>query len=238
MKKVIIATSGLLAIGILSACVATMVSPVSAQEHNKLEEAYREATQEKEYSSSEFELARKKKCMDYVAWANSGLALYHGHPDDNPFVDRDIDVFRNILKNWDCSGNKIVKAPNNAEAVEGADTGESLKTWKKITAGADQNQYVMLASQISGHNKDFILTLNAENGLWNPARVSPPNSNGTRDWGFCQLNSQYHWDFITSDEFKDAKKQLEYCWNIYKDKPYRFYGHDVRLKHDKDFKFQ
>ena len=86
---------------------------------------------------------------------------------------------------------------------------------------------------------DFILTLNRENGAWDTLKVSPKNRNGTRDHGLCQLNSAYHSAFINSPEFKDFKKQIDYCWGLYagyKAKGIigkRFYGYNVRLN-DRD----
>lgn len=114
-------------------------------------------------------------------------------------------------------------------------------TWVKTTAGEDQNQYIRIASKISNNHLDFILTLNAENGLWTPDRISKPNRNGTRDYGFCQLNSTYHWNFIQSDGFKDPHTQLQYCWDLYKGYEKRgivgkrFYGYNIRLKRKHEF---
>ena len=92
----------------------------------------------------------------------------------------------------------------------------------------DQNRHVITASIISGNDLDFLATLNQENGLFSPDRFHGYNTNGTGDYGFCGLNSAYHWDFINSEEFKDPALQLKYCYNIFKDRPYRFYGYFVR----------
>ena len=109
------------------------------------------------------------------------------------------------------------------------------KTCYKHTAGEDQNQYVRIAAEISGNDLDFLATFDAENGLFDPFRLHPtPNSNGTRDWG-CGLNSQYHSNFINSPEFKDPYKNIQYCYNIYKEKPTRFYGYNRRESHKKYF---
>jgi len=106
----------------------------------------------------------------------------------------------------------------------------------KTTAAEDQNQYIRLASEISSNDFDFILTLEQENGLWTLDRVHGPNRNGTTDHGFCGLNSAYHWNYIKSDAFKDPRNQLEYCYNIFKQKPGRFYGYRIRNKHRWKFK--
>lgn len=89
-----------------------------------------------------------------------------------------------------------------------------------------------MASEISGNDKAFLGTLEQENGKWTPERKHPqPNKDGTRDWGFCGLNSRYHGKFIRSAEFKDPRKQLEYCYAIFKERPTRFYGYYKRKKH-------
>jgi hypothetical protein len=105
----------------------------------------------------------------------------------------------------------------------------------KLTADETQNQYVALAAEISGNDLDFILTLEQENGLWTADRTHGVNRNGTTDHGFCGLNSRYHWHFISSKDFLDPRKQLEYCYNIYKEKPYRFYGYFIRHRHKSKF---
>lgn len=103
-----------------------------------------------------------------------------------------------------------------------------MKVWVKKNVGEDQQQWVRIASQISNNDIDFITTLNQENGLWTPNRIHPKNKNGTRDYGFCGLNSQYHSKFIKSEEFKDGRKQLEYCYKVYKGRKTAFYGYGVR----------
>lgn len=65
--------------------------------------------------------------------------------------------------------------------------------------------------------QNFILTLNSENWGRNPNKSSPANSNWTKDYGYCQLNSAYHSDFINSDWFKDPYKQMDYCIGVWKD---------------------
>lgn len=115
---------------------------------------------------------------------------------------------------------------------------ERAPFYVKTTAGEDQNQMIKLASEISNNNLDFILTLEQENGLWTAERVHKMNRNGTTDYGFCGLNSRYHWNFIQSEGFRDPKTQLEYCYNIFKQKPNRFYGYRIRNKHRWKFKLE
>lgn len=107
--------------------------------------------------------------------------------------------------------------------------------YQKHKVGEDQNSIIRLASKISKNDINFILTLEAENGLWRTNRVSGRNRNGTRDYGLCQLNSRYHWNFIRSPEFKDPEMQLRYCHQIYKKRHGAFYGHFQRLKHKNKF---
>lgn len=102
--------------------------------------------------------------------------------------------------------------------------------YQKKTAGPDQNEIIKYASIISSNNLDFIGTLEAENGLWRIDRVSKKNRNGTQDFGLCQLNSRYHSNFIKSPDFKDYKKQINYCWKVYQARPTAFYGYFKRHK--------
>lgn len=64
---------------------------------------------------------------------------------------------------------------------------------------------------------DMVLTLIWENGTFRLDRKSNQIwSNWYYDYGLCQLNYQYHKEFIDSPEFKDWEKQTEYCiwvWN-------------------------
>lgn len=107
--------------------------------------------------------------------------------------------------------------------------------YEKLNVDEDQNQYVRMASTVSNNDFDFILTMEAENGLWTPDRRHTQNRNGTYDFGFCGLNSRYHWNFIQSEEFKNPRKQIEYCYNIFRQKPYRFYGYYKRNRYRNRF---
>ena len=67
-------------------------------------------------------------------------------------------------------------------------------------------------------NIDMILTFERESGL----DITRVNGNKDKqgkvwswDYGICQLNSVYHWDFITSKDFKNPYKQLDYCIAVY-----------------------
>jgi len=85
--------------------------------------------------------------------------------------------------------------------------------------------------------KNFILTLNSENGGWNANKASPKNKNGTRDHWLCQLNSAYYHKFINSEDFKDPYKQIDYCLWIWIDSKNEnkmpWYWYAMRYKRDK-----
>lgn len=102
--------------------------------------------------------------------------------------------------------------------------------YEKKNVGEDQNKIIRYASQVSGNDLDFIATLEAENGLWSGNRISARNGDGSRDYGLCQLNSHYHWGFITSAGFADDTKQIDYCLKIYNGRPSSFYGYWKRNK--------
>ena len=97
--------------------------------------------------------------------------------------------------------------------------------YQKRAVGDDQNRVIRYASMVSGNDIDFISTVETENGTWAVDRVSGWNTNGTRDYGICQINNRYHKAFIHSPEFKDYTKQVEYCWKLYKDRKTAFYGY-------------
>lgn len=65
--------------------------------------------------------------------------------------------------------------------------------------------------------ENLVLTWNSENWGWNKDTRSHANSNWTRDYWLCQLNSAYHSDFIKSDHFKNPLSQLDYCLNVWED---------------------
>lgn len=88
--------------------------------------------------------------------------------------------------------------------------------------------------------ENMIKTFNGEN--W--SRVVDLKSyevwaNWYSDYGFCQLNAQYHGKFIKSKDFKNAHKQLDYCLWIWKDAKKRWVmpwyaneAHDYRYDYE------
>jgi len=76
--------------------------------------------------------------------------------------------------------------------------------------------------------RDFLLTLNGENGIWQWDRKSDRvGANGYSDYGLCQLNGEYHGKFIFAngqnikggwwEDFKDPYKQVDYCLEVFHD---------------------
>jgi len=113
------------------------------------------------------------------------------------------------------------------------------KNWKVelINHSEKQNEIINYAYDIS-NSKDFIYTLKAENGTLDPKRKSNVRgANGYWDWGLCQLNYQWHSQFIDSPEFNDWRKQIDYCWEVFKKRPSAFYGYFNRYKVKHFFKF-
>lgn len=116
---------------------------------------------------------------------------------------------------------------------------------------AEKNGLLTLARGWYDYNcVDLVKTWNSENGGWNKDRVSEPNKNGSRDYGFCQLNSEYHSAFIFdyangkrgySNEFSNPIKQFDYCLWVWLDASKRGimprYGYYKRFERDKGITF-
>lgn len=105
----------------------------------------------------------------------------------------------------------------------------------------DQEKIVKKAWQISGGNKDFLLTLRGENGTFNPHRQSDvKNKNGVRErsYGICQIHKPSHSDIINDSRFfTDIDWQIEQCWKMFKQSPYQFNAYRVRHKQEQYFNF-
>jgi len=112
---------------------------------------------------------------------------------------------------------------------------------RKLGASPEQQKIINYAYEQT-KNLDFIYTLEAENGLWEPTRNSMRlGANGYRDMGLCQLNRQYHSPFIDSKEFRDYKAQIHYCYEVYQKAEAKgrlnttFYGYNRRHVAAKNF---
>lgn len=123
-----------------------------------------------------------------------------------------------------------------AKAIVAGD-GSFKPYYKKRNVDDDQNHVVKLASEISGNDLDWILTLEAENGLWTMYRKHP-NQNKDGSWDYsCGLNSYYHKDMIKRIVNKTAseKEILEYCYSVYNKRHRAFYGYKKRLQYKSRF---
>ncbi len=77
---------------------------------------------------------------------------------------------------------------------------------EKLGGGDEQQELVNYAYERCG--KDCVLTFQAESG-WRKDIVSRPNSNGTRDTGLCQMNEQYHSEYVYGVDYKTLKAQRQ-----------------------------
>jgi len=99
----------------------------------------------------------------------------------------------------------------------------------EFRGSAFQNEVINYLFAISG-DKNFVYTVIAENGTLDPTRRSNViGVNGYWDHGLCQLNMQWHRPFITSQAFKDWRKQAHYCLGVYRKRPTAFYGYNRRF---------
>lgn len=123
---------------------------------------------------------------------------------------------------------------------------------KKGWPATDEIQNIVNYAYKKG-GKDFLLTLEWENGLWKwDRRSGVVGANGYYDYGICQLNGQWHGKFIFangynlkagfSKDFQSPYKQIDYCFGVWKDAIAKnrikttFYAYNVR--HTKAVRFQ
>lgn len=133
-------------------------------------------------------------------------------------------------------GNNRVVTDNNRDVDSNVDVGLKPQLYEKKKVGEDQNKLVRYASLISNNDIDWLMTLEAENGLFDMYRQHPRNRNGTTDWG-CGLNSAYHKGMIDKIKAKTVTQEqvLEYCRGVYLKRKGAFYGYKVRLRHKPKF---
>ncbi len=127
----------------------------------------------------------------------------------------------------------LPQPPNNPQRIQ-------KKGWSKN----DEIQNLVNYAYKKG-GKDFLLTLEGENGLWKWDRKSMIVwSNGYSDYGMCQVNAQFHARFIFANgqnlkawfwkDFQDPYKQIDYCYWVFKDAIVKwrikttFYAYNVR----------
>lgn len=150
---------------------------------------------------------------------------------ENKKVEKDF----KLIKKW-VIDKRILKRINYA-----------YEKWLNIKISDKAKKYSWLDTQ-KDIAEAFVLTLNAENGLWFKNRKSPVNSNWYRDMWLCQLNRKYHYNFIDSKDFQDPYKQIDYCsevfqkwlermWRLKTYKNTTFYWFNVREKYRYLFNF-
>lgn len=89
----------------------------------------------------------------------------------------------------------------------------------KKDVGEDQQQYVRIASQVSGNDINFLALLNAENGKFTPDRIH----NDGHGVGFCGIDDRWHKDIIDDPNFKDPEWQIKKCYELWTTGT-KFYG--------------
>lgn len=82
---------------------------------------------------------------------------------------------------------------------------------EKIGVGEDQNQYVRMASEMSGNDLRFLSVLEGENGLWTPDRVH----NDGHGRGFCGIDDRHHPELVDDPNFLDPEWQMRKCYELW-----------------------
>jgi len=117
-----------------------------------------------------------------------------------------------VLSLWICAGLFLNQEINAEKHQSSLSIPDHRTLHKKITDPYTQ-QIIDYAYKTWG--EDFVLTLEAES-WFNPDAISPKNTNWSRDYGLCQLNSNYYSDFINSKAFSNPFSQIDLCRLIYK----------------------
>jgi hypothetical protein len=144
------------------------------------------------------------------------------------------------IHDYDSNTNNLTGAPTNSNSrvatvgqddknVGGgtSDNGPVFRNWK----GEPANIALAAAWRVSGGDKDFILTMTAENGAWDLYRKHPKNRNGTIDFSMG-LNDAYHKPMIKKILAKEVTPDeiMRYHYEIYKKRPGAYYGYFKRNK--------
>ena len=113
-------------------------------------------------------------------------------------------------------GGILLDGNSSGEAGQQDRGAGETRMWQKRDTGADVNAIIAHASRVSGHDIDFISTLDKENaGTWS-IDVMNWNKNGTYDKGICQFNSQYFMHIINDPEFSNPEWQVNRCLELYR----------------------
>lgn len=107
------------------------------------------------------------------------------------------------------------KIEEKSKSSPWANNGKCYHYWFKWWLAQDMIQY---ACELSNYDKDFILTINAENWWWNmKLRSYIVWSNWYYDYGLCQINKWYHPEIVNNQKFfTDWKYQIDNCRKLYK----------------------
>lgn len=177
-----------------------------------------------------------------LAWVLFGLLHIEKQKDNKMYVIATVDVYHHIAKDEpvietvpeDPKPQPLIQQAHaeskpvvsKKETVAQPPKNPQRITKKWFESNKEMQDLVNYAYKIGG--KDFLLTMEWENGLWKWDRKSGlVGSNGYSDYGLCQLNAQYHgkWMFANgsnpkdwfSKEFQDPYKQIDYCCGVFQD---------------------
>lgn|GEM_PF-4575935 len=134
------------------------------------------------------------------------------------------------ISNWIISNSSA--RPDNIPSDNGAKQLESKTPRFTVWKGEAANEALKAAWDVSGGDKDFILTMTAENGSWDLYKKHPVrNFNKTYDYS-QGLNDAYHMPFIKKILAKQVTPTeiMQYHYNIYKQRKGAFYGYYKRNK--------
>lgn len=129
-----------------------------------------------------------------------------------------------LILSWVITGSTVINygfLPLDYGLYEEVSAPTIQHTW--FSSGDRRQQAVQYAYDLGGI--DFVALIECENGNWNPTAVSK-----TKDYGLCQLNYKYNKKFINSEDFKDAFKQLDYCYEKFKVNPKLWYWPNRKIK--------
>lgn len=203
-----------------------------------------------------FGLLHIQKQKDNKVYVIATVDVYHHMVDDRqPDIQKGGEEKPALVQQAHAESQPVQKAPQpviaKKEVVAPAPKDPQRITKKWFEDNKHMQDLVNYAYKIGG--KDFLLTLEGENGLWKWDRKSGMvGANGYSDYGLCQLNGQYHASFIFANganlkagwgkDFQDPYKQLDYCLGVWKDAIAKgritttFYAYNVR--HNKEGRFE
>lgn len=108
---------------------------------------------------------------------------------------------------------------NTPASLQKIESKEGITKCGKVEkVGLGEHEFITTAYEMSGCDKDFVLLLEAENGLWSHKRRHNPSANTVGvDYGFCGINDYYHKEIVNDSRFTtDWKWQMGKCLELYK----------------------